>query len=378
MRLWTCAADHSDRIELLERRRNFDDVACRARHRTHNAMRTALLPSSGNPYTLELWLSSYHRFWKDEVDRLHVVVNVPIEAPVMKAVRARLAVAGATMVEVDDLRHPLQHGEGIARLLETCEDGLVLLIEEDCFVLRSGEIDRCFRLLESEQYDIVASPRPSCSQNIERRSRAVFGLTVPPHFSPNMFFASKRLLQETDGDFSSRNWRKGERIEPLDFVCTQDEAADTFVWTSIQLRGKGPRVLPIQQHHASPHDVEDFAARRGLFSQVPPWVHFGSLAGGTHVMMDQEGHIIAFRELRARGHLDDVRADTAAEHEKRLAMWMLCRTRFPIRDPGAAYYNDVFDFAAANLLERGRPHISSTRVAGFTAAYATLFSDLLA
>ncbi len=113
-------------------------------------MRVALFPASGNPYVLKLWLRSFERFWKHEVDKLYATVSFPMEQPVMQYVSEQLLGAGAEVVPVPDARRPLQHGEALALLLEQCPDGLGLLIEEDCFVLMSGEIGRCFGVLEAE------------------------------------------------------------------------------------------------------------------------------------------------------------------------------------------------------------------------------------
>lgn len=101
-------------------------------------MRIALLPSSGNPYVLGMWLRSFQRFWRNEVDRLYAVVATPVEQPVMQYLWTQLARAGANLVIIPQLRHPVEHGEAISWLLRDCEDGILLLIEEDCFVLKPG------------------------------------------------------------------------------------------------------------------------------------------------------------------------------------------------------------------------------------------------
>jgi len=340
-------------------------------------MRIALLPSSGNPYVLGLWLRSFERFWRNEIDKLYATVAVPVEQPVMEYVASELAAAGATVVPIPELHHSVQHGEAIAWLLQHCEDGVLLLIEEDCFVLRPGEIGSCFSRIESGEFDIVASLRGPASDGVRARAKQVFGLAGEPFFSPNLFFAQRSLLARTDRDFSARRWDAGDRIEPLDLVCEQDECGDTFVWASLQLWSDDPRVFPVHQHHASLSDIADHRAGRGLFQETPPWVHFGALAGGVHVMMDQEGLVIAYRELRAPGHMDDVTQLSAPDYEKKLAMWTLCREHFPVGDSRAAYYNGVFDFAASNVLARRGEVVDRTRVAAFKSAYSTLFAPLL-
>jgi hypothetical protein len=340
-------------------------------------MRIALLPSSGNPYVLGLWLRSFQRFWRDEVDKLYATVAVPIEQPVMEYVASELAAAGAIVVPIPGLHHSIEHGEAIAWLLEHCEDGVLLLIEEDCFVLGPGEIGSCFSRIEGGEFDIVASLRGPASDGLRTRAKQVFDLATEPFFAPNLFFARRSLLAGTDRHFSARRWDVGDRIEPVDLVCEQDECCDTFVWASLQLWPSNPRVFAIHQYHASLSDIADHRAGRGLFEKAPPWVHFGALAGGVHVMMDQEGMVIAYRELRAPGHMDDVTQLSAPDYEKKLAMWTLCREHFPIRDAAAAYYNSVFGYATANVIARRSDVIDQASISAFMSAYSALFAPLL-
>jgi hypothetical protein len=191
-----------------------------------------------------------------------------------------------------------------------------------------------------------------------------------------MFFTARDVLTRTDLDFAAHSWQAGEFIKPLDYVCQREECADTFGWASIQIRALQPRVFPISQHHAQATDLDDCGAGRGLFGERPPWVHFGSLSGSTHLLMDQQGMIVAYRGLRVPGHMEDVHSASAQELERRLAMWRLCWEHFPISDQRAAYYNDVFDFALSNVLAHKGEVLDKARVDGFASVYARLLAPL--
>ncbi len=186
------------------------------------------------------------------------------------------------------------------------------------------------------------------------------------------------MLESTDREFCWKTWGKGERIEPLDYVCA-DEAkfGDTFVWASIQMRARNPRVLLVPQHSARPADVDDFESRSGIFAQDSPWVHFGALASGTHALVDDEGISIARRATGERGQLNDIVPGSAREWEKKLAMWMLCREQFPITDARAAYYDAVFDRAISNILWYKQELLDFRRIRRSMAAYAVLFASIL-
>ena len=196
------------------------------------ASRVAPLPATGKPYVLQLWLRSYERFWKDEVDQVRVVVATPIEQPVMRYVTDELRDAGAHVISVPKLSHSLSHGQAIARLLADCDGELVMLIDEDALVLRSGEVYQCFQLLNGE-CDAVAVPLGDCTPAILARSKEMFDLDIAPHFSPNLFFARSGVFSRTNGEFDPKTWRAGVYIPELDFVCEQDEQMGRFVWASI-------------------------------------------------------------------------------------------------------------------------------------------------
>ncbi len=334
-------------------------------------MRIALLPSSGDPYILGLWLRSFERFWKNEVDKVYATIATPIETPVMRYMEAELRRVGAEPITFPGLHYFLPHGDAIAALLERCEDGYLFLVDEDAIVLRSGEVDSYFRMLEQGEYDIVGCEAANCSPNLYDRSREVFGLSIGPHFSPNFFFARKEVFEWTDKEFNPKGFEKGEYIAPLDFICEEHEHADRFVWASIQMRARQPKVLCLRQWDG-PEEADSH-----FFQQELSWMHFGALGQGKDVLVDEKGLMLALREHGWGGNIDLVEQVSPSYWEKKLAAWTLCRSHFPITDPEAEYYNGVFDSAVSNLLAKKGSVISVDRIAALTAAYSRVLAPVL-
>jgi hypothetical protein len=294
-----------------------------------------------------------------------------MEQPVMQMITTRLHEIGADLVPVPGLQHPLSHGEAMRRLVEYCEDDHVLLIDEDCLFLRPGEVERAFALIEGGECDIVAPAVDDATPEIVAHSKRAFGLDAPPHFAPCPFYAAREVLVGTDLEFGERSWQQGDVIPLLDLVCQQQEFMPTFIWTSIQMRARGARARHLVRHDGPDDPASDF------FLESPPWVHIGALAQGRDVLVDEEGIMIGFRELGWRGTLDTMSEMAPAYWEKKLAVWMLCRQWFPIGDPRAAYYNDVFDSAAANVLTRKQGFLSHRRLGALISAYSVLLAPLL-
>ena len=114
-----------------------------------------------------------------------------------------------------------------------------------------------------------------------------------------------------------------------------------------------------------------------LFRTASPWIHIGALAQGKDIMMDENGLMIALRELGWRGSTAPMVPGTESYWQKKLAVWMLCRQWFPIRDRDAEYYNDVFDYAATSLLKRQQNFLDWSTVSALTSSYSVLLSPLL-
>src|SRR5690349_17357457 len=126
--------------------------------------RADLLPTPGDPFLLEYWLKCYNEFWADEVDALYVYVNSEIPDSVVEHDGELLHRAGAKVVLWAS--EMIDHGKALEDLLARVDEDYVMLIEDDGFIFRQGQVDRCFKFIEEGGYEVVASKRGSCSPSI--------------------------------------------------------------------------------------------------------------------------------------------------------------------------------------------------------------------
>ena len=297
-------------------------------------MRAALLPHPADPFLLKYWLKFYTNVWHDEVDKLYICINSPMEKTVIDYMLT--LTAKDPSIEVIYLDKQIEHGAAIDLLLTYCHESMVMLVEDDGFIFGKGAVSESFGYLERNEFDIVGSPRGSCSQEIWDRAKELYGLDysgygdVGPNFWPNFFFTSKKILEATDRNFGARQWVKGDKIAALgDYMAKDTIASDTFVNTSLQLRAKNYRIHTQKQDHGGPMDLEEYANKQWLFDGKARWIHVGSLSSGTHgVLMDDKGRPLARRfidEPKNEARLGDW-CNTDGERkewERRVAFWEL-------------------------------------------------------
>lgn len=264
--------------------------------------RAALLPYPGDPLLLNYWLKLFNEVWGDEIDRLYIGFNSPIEEPVLNFIEDICAHPKITLHIERDQK---DHGPTINTLLDWVQEEYIMLIEDDGFIFKKGVVDQYFQCLENGQYDIVGSKRGSCSQEISEIASKKWGIAYEgegdhgPNFWPNFLFLRADLLRSTDRNFSAKQWKQGEKIEGLDHIVTSEFVnGDTLVNTSLQLRGMVPieRILCIPQYHGHPSDIQHFKEGKYLFDGQAPWTHVGSLSSGVGgILMDDKGRSLSRR-----------------------------------------------------------------------------------
>lgn len=310
--------------------------------------RAAILPTPGDPFILAGWLNHYKNVWKDEVDRLYVHLNSRLEDPVINYSKKLVEDVGGTILYSKGW---LGHGEALRVLVETVEEEFIVLCEDDAYVLSSGIVDQLFGMVERKDTDAIASGRVSCAISLQQREIEVFKLRGGdihlPNFWPCFFFCPTQMLLDTDRNYAAKNWEKGEYIKELDWTTPDNISADTFGWTSIQLRNKGYRFHLIPDGRSTTQDRELFVRRQGIFAAPPiaPWIHFGSTSSGiSNSLLDNE---LKPLENRYAGGAptqlpvmpdDHIRDDYA----RRISLWLLCTEYFPIKDKESMYFNQVY------------------------------------
>lgn len=281
--------------------------------------RAAFVSSCGDPFlTLFVHKLFKERFY-DEVDKFYVNVNNHCGVPqeVISELLSRLA--------SDKKTHIIYHPEGIGNGLPITEmtlisnQDLLLLLEDDGFIFTPGVVDRCFKLIESGQYDIVGSPRGSCGAEVWEALKQQYSLDysgygdVGPTWWPNFFFAKRNDFLRTDMNFASFRFPEGSKLPGSNYVFQEDNYGDTFVWASIQLRNLGLRAASVPQHKADPFEIEHKETKEQNWheSQQPfEWIHGGSLSAGWGGYLS--------------GKLPDVSTDSAKQEiESRCAFWLI-------------------------------------------------------
>lgn len=271
---------------------------------TRNTSRAAILPFPGDPFLLNYWYGLFKKVWGQEVDKLYIYLNAPVEKDVVDFIRG--LVAKDKKVHLEYVPQQVEHGDCINKALDLVQEKYVMLVEDDCYIWVQGRVSQCFNQIECGAKQIVGSKRTSCSQEILDVAKKKWGLEYEglgdngPNFWPNLFFSKKELLLKTDRKFGASHWAVGEKIEPLDHVCETECAGDTFVRTSLELRNLVPEseIAYVPQYHGHPEDLEHYKQKKFLFDGQAPWCHIGSLSSGiSGLIRDDKGRRLASRDI---------------------------------------------------------------------------------
>jgi hypothetical protein len=242
----------------------------------------ALLPTPGDPAVITFWKLFYDRIWGNLLDGLFVYHNPPAELmPHSDYIASLFDGPNITLIQAGG---PTGHGPALATLVqhEHISDGdTVAFFEDDSIIFKRDQLASCLEIIKN--VDIVASPRGSATPGIvgaatRRFGHCQAGEDTGPNFWPNLLFARKSLLQKTDLDFGSHGWEVGQRIDELNWTPGEQQAGDTMVWMSIQLRALTDRIHLVPQWHSSPYDLKYAEVGKGIWSEACQWFHIGSLS----------------------------------------------------------------------------------------------------
>ncbi len=246
-------------------------------------MRAALLPAGGDPFLLAFWLRHYAP-WADEVDELRIIVCGQTDPVVCSYIIDR--VAEVPHARVDFLWQRTDHGEVCRMLVDATAADYVVLLEDDAFVRHPGVIDARFRAIESGEVDVIGTARGNAGPNLLKRAAELWGEPVPTESGetglslyPCFLFARKSDLPTHLG---ASHWVAGDRIDALDYTCTEEEAADTATEASWILRARGLRIRSESAYRSdSAHSGEGrHNVDGGTNNGDAPWFHVGSLSSG--------------------------------------------------------------------------------------------------
>lgn len=278
--------------------------------------RAAFISAGGDIFLVLLMFKLFQR-WQDEVDKLYICFNGNTDQGLVEYVRQQVT-QNEKVVWIYDPRE-LGYGMPIKLCLDQCQEDLILLLEDDGFIYNRGVVERCFRKIEEEGYDVVGSPRFSCSFEWSRLMKTKLGLTYKdqgdtgPNFWPNFFFCRRSDLLKTDLEFAPVNFPQGTYVPLLDYTAQEEGlVGDTFVWVSIQLRMMGLSVFEVPQYKASPLEHGEYMRKEGKWNdKIYGWIHGGSLS-------------VFWSSMRIGKYMPDPPNEFCLqEYETRVAFWTI-------------------------------------------------------
>lgn len=239
--------------------------------------RAAFLPTPGDPFLNKLWFKLFEKYWQDEVDKLYVCINSPIEPDVVAfLIKMYKSNPKVTVVYHDRM---LEHGWALKEIIKESNEDLVLLIEDDGLIFKSGAVKEQFDRIENGEVDIIGGHRQSSSLGIAQATQLKFNRPSTEAFLwPNFLFTKMEYLKKTDLVFGNKGFKAGETVPYLNWIPTEDEAMDTFGWMAIQLYAQELRVITLDQNHAMADDLEACASKTRAWEPSAKWVHWGSLS----------------------------------------------------------------------------------------------------
>lgn len=280
-------------------------------------MRIVNLSAGGDPFLSLFVLKLFKERFYDEVDRFYINYNNHSGVP--QDVVGEFLSRASQDKKVHIIYHPVGIGNGVPITQGTLlaeKESLIMLLEDDGFIFEPGIVDECFKKIESNETDLLGSPRYAYGE-VADAAQKKYNLDYSGlgdngfGWWPNFFFCKREDLIKTDLDFGSKEYLRDVYYKELDHTFSEKCYTDTFTWASIQLRNLGLRSLDIPQNHADPYEIESKHSGAMNWREPMKWVHGGSLSSGWGGYLN--------------GPLPDTSNESAKkEMETRIAFWTIC------------------------------------------------------
>lgn len=300
-------------------------------------MRSVILTSC-DILVANLNLTLFTKYWQDEVDAVHLILNNAHNIPEEDIQEFLRTWIGKDKVKLYYIDHGLDPNQAIKIGLGAITEGNIMLLEDDGFIFTQGVVDKWFNLIESGASDMVGSPRYGTGE-VADAMKSKYNLDYSGYgdkgyaFWPNFFLCKYSDLVKTDLNFDSFRFNKDQYYPELGYMFKEDTDSDTFGWMSIQLRNLGLTSVEIPQNHAHPFDLQYQYTKEGMFVNGPPdYIHAGSLSSGWG------GHLAGKYILPAS---DLEKQDL----ETRVAFWQLCLDQYLLND-----FTEEYETGIVNLI----------------------------
>lgn len=299
--------------------------------------RATLLPTPGDPYISQLWITTFKKFWGKEAGQLYVHLNSGLPKEVFNFSKNLYESIGAKVICSNDGYK--NHGHALTQMFKEVIEDNIFFIEDDFYIQTSGAVNNWFETIETKKVDSIVSYRGCCTESLRQQISSKFNLQDPvatqPNFWPCLCIVNKTNLLKTDLWFDSKSFSTGTYIKELDWIVPEDVCGDTFVWMSIQLRALGLTFSYIPQ----------WRFIDALYHNLipPPWVHSGATPLLYYHLLDEKGVPLGCINTTPRQHTKSPDQGIEEDWGRRIAMGELVYQNFKIPNSSkASFFNDKY------------------------------------
>jgi len=244
-------------------------------------MISLLLPTPGDPLLFETWVSNFRKY-EHLIDECLICVNhLVTEYPITKETNEELnkfyESFRSEKIKIFYNHNINNHGLILKFLYEKAKGDIIFLMEDDDFILNISLLNTNFNKIKNGECEIIGIPRNCCSSELIR----VFGKKYNRSdigFWPTNFICKKSLIDQTELNFSEKQFKSGELIKELDYVATENMYADTMVFFSLQLNSLTNNICYVKDaYHSSIDDNINFSINQNQTELIGS-LHIGSLS----------------------------------------------------------------------------------------------------
>ena len=186
-------------------------------------MRNVIITNDGNPFILNLWFKSY-KSWSHLVDYVYISISTNISDEVLNSIKNIFKNDQKIKLIFKYKDMLAMHGEIICNALNKIEFGNVVILEDDIFIINPDFLDKNFKMLESNQYDIIGSTKLiSAESDLKDYLKNIFN--IDGGFFPSMLFFNIELYKKINEQFKiflnfNKNLLRFHSEESALFTCT--------------------------------------------------------------------------------------------------------------------------------------------------------------
>jgi len=228
--------------------------------------RAAIIAGRGDVFTNFLFVDSFKKIWKDEVDMLYVAIASYFDEEHKKFLRD--VVFNDPKIKLFFFDRITEGGDNEPFLIEQSKEDHLVMLEDDVLVFKKLALDEYFKKIENGEFDVIGPYSPALSTWIREKAKAMYGYDA---VGPSHRFMKRSDWEKTDKIYKANSFGIGEYKREVDMIMPDRtrgiSRGDTGMWNSVELMHAGCRIGYINEVRAT-------AIRPGV-----PWTHVNSLSG---------------------------------------------------------------------------------------------------